>query len=163
MKVYPISFNGKPKNYTLIDNAISCSAQPMKEDFVWLKEQGVTDIINLRTMVVFASDFDEQKTVESLGMKYHHLPSRTRQPNINTINTFLDLIEEIKINREKAHFHCSAGADRTGMYAFIYKMLNGLGSLAENENEWIARGHHQNLYPNLIKQTKELLPKLARK
>ena len=161
MKVYSISFKGEPKNYTLIDNTLSCSAQPMEEDFVWLKKQGVTDIINFRTIAEFSPGFDEQQTAKNLGMKYHHLPSRTRQPDISSINIFLNLVEQIKMNNGKGHFHCSAGADRSGMYAFIYNMLNDCGSLAENEKKWIAMGHHQNLFPDLINQTKELLRQLA--
>ena len=37
-----ISFSGIPKKYIKIDNFVSRSAQPQKDDFVWLKEQGIT-------------------------------------------------------------------------------------------------------------------------
>ncbi len=33
-----ISFTGKPDNYAIIDKYVSRSAQPAKEDFVWLKK-----------------------------------------------------------------------------------------------------------------------------
>ena len=52
MRINPMPFKGKPNNYLKIDNTLSRSAQPMAEDFAWLKEQGVTDILNFRTMVV---------------------------------------------------------------------------------------------------------------
>lgn len=160
MKISSITFCGKPKNYAQIDKFVSRSAQPMKEDFVWLKENGVTDIINLRTMVVSGLDFDEQTVVESLGMNYHNIPSVTRHPNEEKITKFLKLIEQIKDKDGKAHIHCMAGSDRTGMYAFVYKSLNGLGEIADNEKEWIDFGHNFKLYPNLISQTEELLNKL---
>lgn len=45
-----VLFKAQPPNYTKIDDTVSRSAQPAKEDFKWLKEQGVSDIINFRTM-----------------------------------------------------------------------------------------------------------------
>jgi hypothetical protein len=50
-----------------------------------------------------------------------------------------------------------AGADRTGMYAFIYKVLNGIGTLAENDKEWLERGHNVKLFPDLRGWTKDFL------
>ena len=50
MKIQSINsftmFKGKPSNYGVIDKYISRSAQPAFEDLEWLKEHGVTDIIN---------------------------------------------------------------------------------------------------------------------
>lgn len=160
MKISPITFQGKPANYAEIDKFVSRSAQPMKEDFAWLKEKGVTDIINFRTMVVSGLDFDEKAIVEGLGMTYHNIPSVTKNPNEEIITKFLKIVEQIKDNNGKAHIHCKAGADRTGMYAFIYKVLNKLGTISENETEWINLGHNTKLYPDLKSQTKELLNKL---
>lgn len=52
MIISRIAFNGKPTNYLKIDDVVSRSAQPKKADFAWLKEQGVTDVFNFRTMIV---------------------------------------------------------------------------------------------------------------
>ena len=163
MKVHPISFKGVPKNYAVINDTLSRSAQPKKEDFVWLKEHGVTDIINFRTMFVAGVDYDEKTLVEKLGMKYHNIPSITKEPKEENIREFLNIVENVKSKGGKTHIHCKAGADRTGMYAFIYKVLHGLGTIAENETEWIAKGHDIELYPNLRAQAKELLSKFIRK
>ncbi len=46
-----ISFRGQPNNFHIIDRNVLRSAQPAAEDFAWLKEQGVTDIINFRTFI----------------------------------------------------------------------------------------------------------------
>ena len=163
MKIQPISlfsFKGMPNNYAKIDNYVSRSAQPQKEDFAWLKEQGVTDVINFRTMVVEAIDFDEEVEVLKQGMRYHNIPSRTKNPTDENINKFLNLVEEIKNRSGKAHIHCKAGADRTGMYAFIYKMLKGIGTLAGNEREWIEHGHNTQLYPDLRNWAKNFIKTL---
>ena len=55
-----IKFAGKPDNYSVIDKFVSRSAQPKKEDLKWLKELGVTDIVNFRTMYTPDINFDEK-------------------------------------------------------------------------------------------------------
>ena len=59
MLVSSVSFKGIPINYLKIDNTVSRSAQPNADDFLWLSEHGVTDIINFRTMKVEKLDFSE--------------------------------------------------------------------------------------------------------
>ncbi|MBR6126642.1 tyrosine-protein phosphatase [bacterium] len=162
MKISGITFLGKPSNYGIIDSVISHSAQPQKEDFTWLKEQGVTDIINFRTMYAPDLDFSEQNIVEELGMKYHNIPSYTRQPNENNINLFLSTIEKVKTEQGKIHMHCKAGADRTGMYAFIYKMLKGIGTLESNRADWMNLGHHFKLYPDLMDWAEEFVKRMLK-
>ena len=55
-----VNFFGKPENYKVIDKYLSRSAQPQKEDFKWLREQGVTDLFNFRTMHTPDVNFDEE-------------------------------------------------------------------------------------------------------
>ena len=163
MKTQQISFfcfKGMPNNYAKIDNYVSRSAQPNKEDFLWLKEQGVTDIINFRTMIESVFNFNEKKVVKNLGMKYHHISTVTSKPSEEKINQFLSLVENIKNNDGKAHIHCKAGADRTGLYSFIYKVVKGIGTIAENEREWIEKGHDIVRFPDLRKWAKECLKTL---
>lgn len=162
MKISLLVFKGKPKNYTKIDDNLSRSAQPLKEDFVWLKEQGVTDVVNFRTMFVSGVDFDEKEVVESLGMKYHNIPTITAKPNENKVKEFLDLAELVCKAKGKLHLHCAAGADRTGMYSFIYKAIKNIGTIVDNEKEWIARGHDTKLYPDLRAWAKDLLHKIKK-
>ena len=156
-----ISFKGIPNNYSKVDKFFSRSAQPQMDDFKWLKEQGVTDIINFRTMTVSGLDFSEKDVVESLGMKYHNIPTITSKPSSVDVLNFLNLLSQIEKNKGKAHVHCKAGADRTGMYSFIYKQLNHIGTTAENEREWIQKGHDIKRYPHMIKWAKETIKKLS--
>ena len=163
MRISSVSFCGKPDNYAIIDNYVSRSAQPELEDLRWLKEQGVTDIFNFRTMYKPEINFDEEKEVKALGMKYHSIPSKTSAPSKENIFKFIKEIEEIKQRGGKPHLHCFAGADRTGMYAFIYKTLNNIGNIAGNKEEWLRFGHHKNRYPNLMDWTENFVKKLAHK
>ena len=148
-----INFMGKPDNYAVIDNYLSRSAQPQKQDFKWLKKQGVTDVINFRTMIKNEVNFNEEAIVKKIGMKYHNIPSKTKEPTKENIDKFLKLVEEIKSRNGKAHIHCKAGADRTGMYAFIYAIKNGIKSLPANLAEWYEYGYHYKRYPDLVKWT----------
>ncbi len=150
MKISALSFKGMPANYYVIDKYVSRSAQPNKEDFLWLKQQGVTDIINFRTMYAKNINFDEKKVVENLGLKYHNIPTISEYPSETKVQEFLNLVDNVSRNKGKAHIHCYAGADRTGLYAFIYKIKKGIGTLQENKQEWIKRGHNTTLYPKLI-------------
>lgn len=165
MKTQPVylTFEAKPKNFAKIDETISRSAQPSTGDFIWLKEQGITDIINLCTKIKSDSMPSEQKTVEELGMKYHNIPTITFKPTEKKVQKFLRLIDSIKEKNGKIHVHCKAGADRTGMYVFIYKALQRQGTLAENEAEWLSFGHNTKLFPNLRMWAKEFIKKYPQK
>ena len=163
MRIQSISntlFKSKPNNYAKIDEHVSRSAQPLKEDLTWLKEQGVTDVINFRTMYAPAVDFDEAEELKKLGIRYHNIPTVTMKPNEEKIHTFLGIIDNVIANNGKAHIHCKAGADRTGMYAFVYKAVKNIGTIAENEVEWLKFGHNKKLYPNLQSWTKEFVKNL---
>lgn len=163
MNVARINFYGKPLNYGVVDKYVTRSAQPAAEDLIWLKEHGVTDVFNFRTMIVPALGYSEQAAVEKLGMKYHNIPSYTRYPNESNVNLFLKEIDAVKAKNGKAHIHCKAGADRTGMYAFIYKMTQGIGNLDSNKAEWLNFGHHFKTYPDLMDWAEGFVRRLSAK
>lgn len=158
-----VCFTGKPLNYSKINEQVSRSAQPNKEDFIWLKENSITDIIDFRTTNYTKTYFDEKKVVESLGMKYHNIPTYTRTPKEEQVKFFLNLINSITENGGKVHLHCQAGSDRTGMYSFIYKSIKHIGSISDNVQEWIRLGLHQKLYPNLISWANDCVSRLKKK
>lgn len=145
-----IPFQGQPKNYAKIDDVVSRSAQPKADDFCWLKDNGVTDVVNFRTMHSPRLDFDEKTIVESLGMEYHNYPIVTTEPNPQMIDKFLALAKKARKKGRMVHIHCYAGADRTGLCAFIYKTLNGIGTQDFNEKEWLIMGHNTQRFPNLM-------------
>ena len=162
VSISAINFYGRPDNYSIVDQYISRSAQPQKEDFIWLKEQGVTDVFNFRTMVKQAIDFDEAEVVKNLGIKYHSIPSKTAEPSEINVEGFLQGIELVKARGGKAHIHCMAGADRTGMYTYIYKRKNGIGTKVQNLAEWFGHGFHYNRYSHLIDWAENFLKKVKK-
>ena len=91
MKIAQVSFLGQPNKYHKVDETISRSAQPSKDDYKWLQSQGVTDVVNFRHHTV--NEFDERQVVNSLGMKYHHIPSSSKRPMSQNVLKFLNLAE----------------------------------------------------------------------
>lgn len=150
LKITGINFKGAPNNYHVIDKTLSRSAQPKKDEFLWLRDNGVTDIINFRTMYNPSIEFDEKSVVEEAGMRYHSIPSITAFPTESNIWKFLDIINKVQKENGKVHIHCKAGADRTGMYSLIYKQINKIGDFASNKAEMLKFGHNKNLYPDLM-------------
>lgn len=148
MKITQVSFLGQPNKYHKVDETISRSAQPSKDDYKWLQSQGVTDVVNFRHHTV--NEFDERQVVNSLGMKYHHIPSSSKHPMSQNILKFLNLAEQVKQEGGKLHIHCMAGVDRTGLYSFAYKEFNNLDSTKDNVIEWIKIGLHIENYPDMI-------------
>ena len=151
-----------PDNYGIVTPNLSRSAQPNEKALLWLKQKGVTDIVNFRTMIVPAIGYNEEKIVQGLGMNYHNIPSITAVPKKNLVMNFLDLMEEIVKRNGKVHIHCKQGADRTGMYAFIYKELHHIGKKEENIQEWLNFGHHKTLFPNLIPWALDFIRKVKK-
>lgn len=141
--------NLKPQNYKKIDDTLSRSAQVNKSNIRWLKGKGVTDIINFRTMEVPGLNFDEKAYIESKGMLYHSIPSVSMFPKKENVGKFLDIVEGVKKKGGKLHIHCKQGADRTGMYSYIYERLNNIGTKEENIKEMIDHLWHRNKYPNM--------------
>lgn len=139
----------KPENYKQIDKYLSRSAQPTLKELKWLKKQGVTDVVNLRTMEVPDIDYNEAEAVKKLGMKYHNIPSVSMYPKKENVGKFLDIVEGAKQNGGKVHVHCKEGADRTGMFSYIYERLNNIGTIKENLQELIDYHWHKNKYPYL--------------
>ena len=142
--------NFKPENYKKIDDTLSRSAQITKSNIRWLKDKGVTDIINFRTMSVPDLNFDEKSYVENLGIVYHSIPSVSMYPKKENVGQFLDIVEGVKNKRVQLHIHCKQGADRTGMYSYIYERLNNIGTPKENKEEMIKHLWHRDKYPHMV-------------
>ena len=155
-----------PKNYKKIDEFLSRSAQPTQENFIWLKTtQGVTDVINFRTMFMPAINFDEEEVLKKMGVNYLKLPisgEQLLQKSIleEKLLIFFDAIEQIKKETgRKAHLHCKAGADRTGFFSLAYKFVYEIGTLEQNITEMLKMGHNKLLYPDLIRYAELILKK----
>ncbi len=149
MKLSLFTFAKKPENYQKIDELVSRSARPKKSNIKWLKKHGVTDIVDF-TSAQDSAAFNERAAVEKVGIHYHNIPTNPFHPRESQVGEFLDLVEGVKQQGGKVHIHCKHGADRTGMYSWIYKQKHGLGEMEENRKEMIKMGHDFINFPRLI-------------
>jgi len=152
----------KPFNYSRIDSTVSRSAQPQANELVCLAQHGVTDIVNFRIMVKPEIDFDEKALVERLGMRYHSIPSITSKPSQENVLNFLKLAKKVKERGGRLHMHCQLGADRTGMYSFIYEIMNNIHTTSSAGWEWLRRGHNHQKYPNLMQWACDFITKFKK-
>lgn len=153
----------KPYNYQEVDNFMSRSAQPTQCNIDWLKDNKVTDIINFRRdNERFPLEFDECKYVESKGMTYHNIPSYTNYPEDKNLGKFLDIVEGVKKKGGKVHIHCREGADRTGMYAYIYERLHNLVPQHKAFKNFIDGGWHNFDHPHLAKAAETFVQKIKK-
>ena len=146
-----MSISFRPENYKQIDYTLSRSAQPRQDNLLWLKSQGVTDIINFRTsMLKSDTNINEEVIAKNYGFNYHKIPTISWRPTEEKVVQFLDIVEGVKHHYGKVHIHCKQGADRTGMYAYIYESLNHIGTTGTRISELYNLGYHPRLYPNLV-------------
>lgn len=66
-------------------------------------------------------------------------------------------MDGVKARGGKCLHHCKAGADRTGLYSLIYKVVNRLDTFDNCAKEMIEMGYHQKLYPDMLNTAKRFL------
>jgi tyrosine-protein phosphatase SIW14 len=109
------------KNFGRVTDHLYRGAQPSAQGFAELKHLGVGIIVNLR------DDRDEQekeeRTVETLGLRYVAIPWNARRlPTDTQMADFLDLLRVDP--KTKIFVHCQLGADRTGVMIAAYRIAD---------------------------------------
>jgi hypothetical protein len=107
---------------------------------------GITDVI------IFKNDtkgevVKEISNLKTLGIKAHHIPFQWKaftsmhEACEQTVDA-LNIIHKVKLVNGKVFFHCTAGEDRTGMLAGLYRMLEEKALKAKVfKEEMCARGY----------------------
>ena len=110
------------QNFLKINTEFCSGGQPTLAQLADLKAQGITAVINLRT--VGENGFDapgEEAEVKKLGMKYFHIPvSNQTGPKDEQADEFLKLTDDAK-NRP-VFIHCGS-ANRVGAFFMIRRVL----------------------------------------
>ncbi len=104
-----------------------------------LKKLGMNVIVDTH-----ANDESEEKTVESLGMKYVAIPWHCPWPHDEVFAKFLKVVHENK--GKKIFVHCRLGDDRTGMMVAAYRMAEegwtADEAMREMQSFGFTRTHH---------------------
>ncbi len=107
-------------NFGRVDPHLYRGAQPTADGFSHLRGLGVETVVRLS--LGEEGSTAERATVESLGMRFVNLPwSSVHDPNANQIVEFLTLVRD---HPQQTFFvHCKAGADRTGVFVALYRIV----------------------------------------
>jgi protein-tyrosine phosphatase len=111
-----------------------------------LRGAGVTDVVIFKTQVRDEVD-REVADLRALGITPHHIPFRWKEfPSYEeaceqTIEA-LNLMHKVRRNGGRVFIHCTAGEDRTGHLAGLYRMLHeGISTETAFRTELCARGY----------------------
>ena len=122
------------------------SGQPEKESFAKLQSEGVTTVVNLRTDSEMNNlenvPFDERAVVDSLGMKYIHIPlGGPDSPYSN--DALIKFATALNDADGKILLHCTSGRRASYMYAAYLIQYKGFSpnkaieyAKAVNFGEW---------------------------
>lgn len=108
--------------------------------------------IGISDVIIFKNEVKDEVTKEIaalkvLGITSHHIPFRwkaypTMQEACEQTVEALNIIHKVKQVNGKVFFHCTAGEDRTGMLAGLYRMLEEKASKAKMfKEEMCERGY----------------------
>ena len=92
------------------------TAEQMKE----IADAGVQVVINLALTTSQGALPDEDHVVESLGMKYIHIPVEWNNPTRQNLGDFFSAMDEYK--EEKVFVHCQANY-RASSFVMLYRVL----------------------------------------
>jgi protein tyrosine phosphatase (PTP) superfamily phosphohydrolase (DUF442 family) len=126
-------------HYLRVDDQLFTGGQPTEEQLRAVAEQGVQTVINLAPISPRYSLADEPGLVQSLGMRYHHIPVDWDSPTAADFSTF----EAVKQARPagKTFIHCAANFRVTAFYSlFAQKHLGWSKAQADQFRASIWQG-----------------------
>jgi len=107
-------------NFASVNDNLSTSGQPTKEQFSAIKEAGFEMVINLADGSSERDIPEEADIVTGLDMSYHNIPVDWGNPTENDLNQFFTLMEA---NRDKKIFvHCIANY-RVSAFTMLYRVI----------------------------------------
>jgi len=107
-------------NYQFLEEELSSSGMPTAEQMKEVAEAGVRVVINLALVTSQGALPEEDKVVESLGMKYIHIPVEWNNPTEQNLEDFFTAMDEHK--DEKVLVHCQANY-RASSFVMLYRVL----------------------------------------
>ena len=106
-------------NFLQLSNSIATAGQPTKSQLSLVKDSGYKTVINLATSASENALPDEQEIVESLGMKYIHIPVDFNNPTSEDFAAFCQAMGEN--NQQPLLVHCGANL-RVSAFMYIYRL-----------------------------------------
>jgi uncharacterized protein (TIGR01244 family) len=107
-------------NYQFLNENLSSSGMPTAEQMKEIADAGVRVVINLALTTSQGALPEEDHVVESLGMKYIHIPVEWNNPTKQNLDNFFTAMDEHK--EEKVLVHCQANY-RASSFVMLYRVL----------------------------------------
>ena len=107
-------------NYQFLSDSLSSSGMPTAEQMQEIANENVRVVINLALVTSEGALPDEGKLVQSLGMKYVHIPVEWNNPTEGNLDDFFQAMDEHK--DEKVHVHCQANY-RASAFIMLYRVV----------------------------------------
>ncbi len=108
-------FNFLPLSETLIT-----AGQPTEQQLVTVKAGGYKTVVNLALGSAHNALADERSTVESLGMRYVHIPVEFDRPTAEDFDIFCNLMREN--GDQPVLVHCAANF-RVSAFIYLYRRI----------------------------------------
>ena len=118
------------------------AGQPTERGFAEAKLKGVKTVLNLREEGEF-KDFDEKKVIESLSLRYLHLPVPAQNISDKTVDRFL---ASLNTAPKPILIHCGSAGRVSGLWAIHLVVDEGL-----SVDEAIALGEQSGLKKESLK------------
>ncbi|WP_428738807.1 protein tyrosine phosphatase family protein [Sulfurimonas sp.] len=126
-------------NYIKVNDTISTSGQPTKEQFKAIAKEGFDVVINL-AMHNRGALKEEDKIVSKNNMVYYHIPITWEKPEIERLELFLATLKMLQKQNKKVFIHCIKNYRAS---VFVYKYKKHI--LKEKDTQLIApKGYKPN-------------------
>ena len=107
-------------NYWFYDDKLSSSGMPTAEQMKEVAAANVEVVINLAMKTSPGALENEDQLVESLGMKYVHIPVEWTNPTRQNLEDFFKTMDEHR--NDKVFVHCQANY-RASAFIMLYRVL----------------------------------------
>ena len=105
-------------NFIQLDDRVATSGQPTEAQFNLVKEAGYTTVINLAPKSHENALGNEDEILESMGIRYIHLPVVFSSPTRNDFERFIHALESS--DDDRIWVHCAANM-RVSAFFFKYR------------------------------------------
>lgn len=107
-------------NFLALSETLITAGQPTEQQLAMVKDGGYQTVVNLALGLAHNSLADERSTVESLGMRYVHIPVEFDRPTVEDFDQFCNLMKE---NGDRPLLvHCAANF-RVSVFMYLYRRI----------------------------------------
>ncbi|MBX9671239.1 MAG: dual specificity protein phosphatase family protein [Candidatus Obscuribacterales bacterium] len=120
-------------NFDTVEPYLLRGSRPTPHGMQWLKEHGIMTIVDLREQDTQPVIY-EGEVARDMGFNYINLSVRNC-PSLAQLRTFVEVVSKARAGAGKVFVHCNYGADRTGFFVFVWRMVgeNWRASMAFEE------------------------------